>query len=236
MLCIALLSIACKSRKKVKPVDLNTQIVDQYWENQFAFDDLELRGKASIAAQGKTYNVALHVKMKNDSIIWGRFSLLGVEIVKVMITKDSFLLVNNLSNEYMKYDNNYLYSYLGFKTNLSQLQNVLLGNAVFDSGLYKLNADNVQLRGNEGIATNTLKLNDEFRTLYSEITTPDTTQRADIQYDEYVMVNEKLMPKIVNIIVQNTTSPLDVVLNFQIINTSPITTFAFNIPNGYKRR
>ena len=174
--------------------------------------------------------------MKKDSIIWGKFSLLGFEIAKVMITKDSLFLINSFSNEYMKYDNNYLYSYLGFKTNISQLQNLLLGNAVFDSSLYRLNADNVQLTANEGIATNTLQLNDKIRTLYSNITTPDTTQSADIQYDEYDFVNEKLMPKIVNIKVQNATSPLDVVLNYQNINTSPITTFPFDIPNGYKRR
>ncbi|MEY2924852.1 MAG: hypothetical protein RLZZ337_1400 [Bacteroidota bacterium] len=236
MLFLALLFSACGGRKKAQGIDLNKQIVDQYWQSQFDFDCLELRGKATVTAQGKSNNVSLHIKMKQDSILWGKFSLLGFEIAKVMITADSFFLINSFSNEYMMYDNNYLYSYLGFKANLGQLQNILVGNAPFDSALYQLNAENVRLTANEGIATNNLILNDKFRTLSSNVTTPDTTQSADIQYDEYDLVNTKLMPKIVNISVKNATSPLDVVLNYQIVNTSPITTFPCNIPNGYKRR
>jgi hypothetical protein len=231
-----LIMASCGNRRKTQAVDLNQQVIDSYWANQFEYDYIELRGKATVDVDGKSNNVSLHIKMKKDSILWGRFSLLGFEIAKVKITKDSFFLVNSFANEYMKYDNNYLYSYLGFKTNLGQLQNMLLGNAPFDSGLYKLNADNVQLKANEGIATNTLQLNDIFRTLSSGLNTSDTTQSAHLQYDEYEIVNVKLMPKIVNITVRNPTSPLDVVLNYQIVNTSPITTFPFEIPNGYKRR
>lgn len=233
--CLLILS-SCGNRNKVKAVDLNKQVIENYWANQFDFDYIELRGKATVDVNGKSNNVSLHIKMKKDSILWGKFSLLGFEIAKVKITKDSFFLVNSFANEYMMYDNNYLYSYLGFKTNLGQLQNLLLGNAPFDSSLYQLNVDNVQLMANEGIATNILQLNDVFRTLSSNLFTPDTTQSAHLQYDEYSNVNLKLMPKIVNISVKNTNAPLDVVLNYQNINTALITTFPFEIPNGYKRR
>jgi hypothetical protein len=195
-----------------------------------------MRGKASIVKDGKTNNVSMHFKLKKDSILWGRFSLLGFEIGKVLITQDSFYLINTIQNEYMKYDNQYLSEFIGFKAEVGQIQNLLLGNAPFDSSIYKMNKEEMKLEANEGIATNTLTLNSDFRTLLSKIITPDTTQNADIQYDTYEELNNKLMPKNVNISVKNAQQALEVVFNYQVVNSNTITTFPFSIPNGFKRR
>ncbi|MDC1395868.1 DUF4292 domain-containing protein, partial [Bacteroidia bacterium] len=86
------------------------------------------------------------------------------------------------------------------------------------------------------LATNTLKINNEIRTFSSKIRTEDSTQSAHIQYDMYEIVNELLMPKIVSIDVKKGTQNLDVVLNYQNVNTNLISTFPFKIPNGFTRR
>ena len=226
----------CKSKKGTNAIDLDSQVMQRFWTNQFDYNYLEMRGKASIERDGKTNNVSMHFKMKKDSILWGRFSLLGFEIGKVKITKDSFYLVNSMQSEYMIYDNRFLEEFVGFRAEVGQIQNLLLGNAPFDSTLYKLNADKMQLEASEGIATNTLELNNDFRTLLSKVLTPDTTQKADIQYDTYENLNNKLMPKNVNISIKNSRQALNVVLNYQVVNSNTITTFPFSIPDGYKRR
>lgn len=234
---IALFAIAmtgCKAKKKANVVSVDVEMVNKYWQSQFDSEYVEARGKASVTTNGNTKNVSMHLKMKKDSLIWGKFSLFGIGAT-VLINKDSFFMINTLSQTYMAYDNSYLNSYLGFKANLSQLQNLLLGNALFEQSDYTFESSEMKLVGNEGLATNTLELNDKTRTLRSMISTEDTTQNAEVQYDEYLDVNNMLMPKIVSIDVTKGTQNLDVVLNYQNINTKIITTFPFKIPNGFTR-
>jgi hypothetical protein len=206
--------------------------VNSYWKNQYDYDYLETRGKATVQINGNNQNVSMHLKMKKDSVLWAKFSLFGLGVT-VLIDQDSFFLVNNLSKEYMKYDNSYMNEYLGFKAELGQIQNLLVGNALFDSSLYNLNTRDVSFKANEGIATNILSINELFRTLTSSVATRDTTQYADIQYGAYGGETEPLLPKIVNIHLRKGTIKQDPVLNYQVVSTDRIATFPFKVPNGY---
>lgn len=216
-------------------ISVDVQTVQKYWDSQFITDYVEARGKASITTNGKTTNVSMHLKMKKDSIIWGKFSLFGIGAT-VLINRDSFFMYNTLTQEYMIYDNSFLNQFLGFRADISHVQNLLLGNAVFPESDYSFNSLDNQLTGDEGMATNTLTINSDLRTLSSIISTEDSTQNADIQYDQYEDVNNMLMPKIVSIDVKKGAQTLDVVLNYQNVNTNTITTFPFKIPNGFIRK
>ncbi|MDC1395736.1 DUF4292 domain-containing protein, partial [Bacteroidia bacterium] len=79
---------------------MNLETLQKYWDSQFDSDYLEARGKAAVTTNGKTTNVSMHLKIKKDSIIWGKFSLFGIGAT-VLITQDSFFMVNSLSQEYM---------------------------------------------------------------------------------------------------------------------------------------
>jgi hypothetical protein len=230
-----MLSGGCKSKKKQNSLDLSSEVVNSYWKNQYDYDYLETRGKATVQINGNNQNVSMHLKMKKDSVLWAKFSLFGLGVT-VLIDQDSFFLVNNLSKEYMKYDNSYMNEYLGFKAELGQIQNLLVGNALFDSSLYNLNTRDVSFKANEGIATNILSINELFRTLTSAVSTRDTTQYADIQYDAYGGEIEPLLPKIVNIHLRKGAITQDPVLNYQVVSTDRIATFPFKVPNGYIRK
>jgi len=225
----------CKSKKVHSGLDLSSEVVNSYWKNQYDYEYLEARGKATVQINGSNQNVSMHLKMKKDSVLWGRFSLFGMGVT-VLIDQDSFFLMNNLSKEYMKYDNSYLNDFLGFKAELGQIQNLLVGNAVFDSSMYTLDNRDVSFKANEGIATNTLVINELFRTLTSNIGTIDTTQYANIKYDQYGGETEPFLPKVVNIHLRKGDVVQDPVLNYQVVSTSRIASFPFKIPNGFVRK
>ena len=225
----------CKVRKNTVSAKVNTETVAKFWSSQMAFSTIEARGKATVTMNAKTHNVSMHLKMKKDSVVWGKFSLFGFGAT-VLITQDSFFLVDNINQQYMAYENSYLDQFLGFKAEVGQVQNLLLGNAVLKQSLYRLNPEKTAMVANEGIATNTLDFNELFRTLISKIETPDTTQTAHIQYDKYETYEQSLMPKIVNIDVQKGENKIEAVLNYQNVNSNPNLTFTFKIPNGYQRK
>ncbi len=227
----------CKSAKIVADTMPNqtAESIQKFWENQYNQNYFEARGKATLVMDGNNTNLALHLKMKKDSLLWAKVSMFGIGAT-VLITKDSFFMINSLNQEYMAYDNNYLYQYLGYKATLSQVQNLLLGNAVFQSDKYRYQSEVKQLIGTDGIAISRLTINEKNRTHQSVLTTQDTTQNAVIQYDAYQILNNTLVPTLVNLAVQQKTQNLKVVLNFQTISDNTVTTFPFNIPSGYRRK
>jgi hypothetical protein len=232
---LLLFSVACKSKKNVVRMPVDAAVVTKYWENQFTGEYLEASGKASVTLNGKTNNVALHLRLKMDSIVWAKFSMFGIGAT-VLITKDSFFMINTLAQEYMTYSISYLDHYLGFKASLQQVQNMLLGNALFDKSDYTFKLGIDQLNGNEGLATNILTIDDQNRTFTSKINTADTTQKADIQYLEYASLDSHLLPTKVNIHIKTGEQLMDVVLNYQNLSSSYIATFPFKIPNGYIKK
>jgi hypothetical protein len=237
LLIIGLLFIGgCKSKRNSSTAEsIDAVKVQQFWDDQFDSEYLEARGKASVTLDGGPKNVSMHLKMKKDSLIWGKFSLFGIGVT-VLITPDSFFMVNTLSQTYSAYDNSYVNQLLGFKVTISQLQNLLMGNAVFPLTNYRLRSAENQLVGSDGMATNTISMNDVFRTLSSSIETGDTSQRADIQYENYELLGAKRLPKNVVIDVKKGAQKLNVVLNYQNVNTNLITTFPFKVPNGFNRK
>ncbi|MFT5055717.1 MAG: hypothetical protein ACI80H_000421 [Pseudoalteromonas distincta] len=237
LLIIGLLFIGgCKSKRNSSTAEsINAVKVQQFWDDQFDSEYLEARGKASVTLDGGPKNVSMHLKMKKDSLIWGKFSLFGIGVT-VLITPDSFFMVNTLAQTYSAYDNSYVNQLLGFKVTISQLQNLLVGNAIFVQKNYRLRSVENQLVGSDGMATNTISMNDVFRTLSSSIETGDTSQRADIQYENYELLGAKQLPKNVVIDVKKGAQNLNVVLNYQNVNTNVITTFPFKVPNGFNRK
>jgi hypothetical protein len=226
----------CKSKRNSSIAEsIDAVKVQQFWNDQFDSEYLEARGKASVTLDDGPKNVSMHLKMKKDSLIWGKFSLFGIGAT-VLITQDSFFMVNTLSQTYSAYDNSYVNQLLGFKVTISQLQNLLVGNAIFLQTNYRLRSAENQLVGSDGMATNTITMNDVFRTLSSSIETGDASQRADIQYENYEMLGAKQLPKNVVIDVKKEAQNLNVVLNYQNVNTNVITTFPFKIPNGFNRK
>jgi hypothetical protein len=231
------LSSGCKSTKIVANTmpDPTAESIQSFWKNQYKEDYFEARGKATLVMDGKNTNLALHLKMKKDSLLWAKVSMFGIGAT-VLITQDSFFMINTLNQEYMAYGNNYLYQYLGYKATLSQVQNLLIGNAVFKQNKYRYLPDIKQLSASDGVAVNHIVINEKNRIFRSLVTSQDTTQQAVIQYDAYQNLNNTLIPTLVDLLVQQKTKDLKVILNYQTMSNNIITSFPFSIPSGYRRK
>jgi hypothetical protein len=231
------ISSGCKSTKIVANTmpDPTAESIQSFWKNQYKEDYFEARGKATLVMDGKNTNLALHLKMKKDSLLWAKVSMFGIGAT-LLITQDSFFMINTLNQEYMAYGNNYLYQYLGYKATLSQVQNLLLGNAVFKQNKYRYLPDIKQLSASDGVAVNHIVINEKNRIFRSLVTSQDTTQQAVIQYDAYQNLNNTLIPTLVDLLVQQKTKDLKVILNYQTMSNNIITSFPFSIPSGYRRK
>ncbi len=70
------------------------------------------------------------IRVKKDSLIWMSLGMMGFEGVRVLITPDSFHVINRLTNEYSVRDFSFLQSWLLFPVNFKMLQEIIAGEKI----------------------------------------------------------------------------------------------------------
>jgi hypothetical protein len=192
-----------------------------------------------IDADDKKYNVNVFLRMYKDSIIWiDIHAFLGIEALKARITKDSVKILDKQNKFYTARSIEYLKEVSQLPVDLSTLQDLLIGNAVFlDSNIvsYSKFANSVSLLSIGKIFKNLVTL-DEDRVL-QRIKLDDVDElrnrTGDLTYDDYenkVGVNFAKTRKITFA----EKKKLDVRLQFKQYNFNEDLTFPFSIPKNYK--
>ena len=83
--------------------------------------------KTSIGEESNSFNINLRIK--TDSIIWISVSpLLGIEVARVMVTRDSVRFMDRINNKYSVSDFNFFNDLLQVNVDFDILQGVLTGN------------------------------------------------------------------------------------------------------------
>ena len=105
---------------------------------------LHFSGKVNINTQQISQNIKINIKSKKDSLIWVSFrSLLGIEVARVKLTKDSLYIINRLAKTYSKKHISILKTIPGFEyldLTFQQIQGFIL-TGVDPSSNYKIISD-----------------------------------------------------------------------------------------------
>lgn len=151
--CITLmlaLSFSCRHKKKLQNVDapaltvtaddsLNkcrldfktARALSRYVkENEFRFSWLYAKANVETNIDGKEENFDIKLSIKKDSAILVSIRyILGLEVAKVLITRDSVKMVNYVNKNYFRGDFNYINDLLNSDIDYDLLQAVLFGNS-----------------------------------------------------------------------------------------------------------
>ena len=228
---------SCGGRKAANLADLNDQRLAQFWANQLEYNYITTKARLNITDKGVTTNVTANIRMKRDSIMWASFSLIGFEGARVLVTNDSFKMINRLNNTYMAKGSDYLKYYLGFDVKLSEIQDIMLGNAPFPSEIYSLIfTDSVtRMQAQQGMIVNTIGVNDNMRNLVSEFNSTEHIQSAKFTYLDYKSLGGLIVPNelVADINLGNQKS--EAKLTYQSMSNEEIASFPFNVPKSFKR-
>ncbi|MFI5186245.1 MAG: DUF4292 domain-containing protein [Chitinophagales bacterium] len=193
-----------------------------------------------IDADDKKYNVNAFLRMYKDSIIWiDIHAFLGIDALTARITKDSVKILDKQNKLYTARSIEYLQGVSQLPVDLSTLQDLLIGNAVFlDSNIvsYSKSDNSISLLSIGKVFKNLVTLNDDK--LLQRIKLDDVDElrnrTGDLTYDDYenkVGVNFSKTRKITFA----EKKKLDVRLGFKQYNFNEDLTFPFSIPKKYKR-
>ncbi len=208
------------------------------------FKTFSAKIKADIEdSKGKQPDITAVVRIIKDSAIWMSLSatILNIEIYRVLITKDSVILLNKQAREVQRRSIDYLQEVAEIPVDFKAVQDLLIGNPVFynDSiNSYKQTGDFILITYVGEVFKNLLTLSKDTKIL-QHIKLDDVNilrnRTADITYDSYENSNGINFSTYRQIIASE-KNKLDIRLNFKQYEFNKELSVTFNIPKNYKSK
>ena len=241
---LGLLFLGCKSTKIVQSsetLDLKMpvkQIVKRYNKQQSEFKTLQGRLKVEYIQGDRSETHTLTLRMEQDKTIWINAFL---NMVRIKITPDRVRFYNKLDNTYFDGDYTLISNFLGTELQFENLQNLILGQAVFDikSKEFKKkkhpNSYMLTPKKDNALFDFVYLINPDHFKLDTQLLKQSLKQNAlKIQYQSYQKVEGFVLPENMAITASNTNEQTILNLNIKSVSLDQSLRFPFNIPKGYK--
>jgi hypothetical protein len=228
--------------KVVDSLSIVKNIIADITKNRIDFTTFAAKVKIEYEGKENSDQATAYIRIQKDSLIWISLTgALGIEGMRVLITKDSVKLMNKLQKTVQYRSLAYLQDLTEVPFDFYALQDIIVGNPVFlDSNIvsYQSNGKDllVLMAGNVFKHLITLENND-FKVLHSKLDDIDATRNrtCDITYDGYENASNFNFSTKRKITVAE-KAKLNINLDFKSYNFSKPQDYPFNIPKNYKRR
>jgi hypothetical protein len=133
-----LVTVSCHTVKIVKKTESfhlenrsTKSLIQLMKQNEFCFNTMSAKMNVEADFNGSTNSLTVSVRCRKDSAIWLSISpALGIEVARLLVTKDSVKLRNGLKKTYFVGDFNYLSKLLNTELDYDMVESLLLGNSV----------------------------------------------------------------------------------------------------------
>ena len=193
--------------------------------------------------KGKQPDFNAFVRLYKDSILWISINatFLSIEAFRILITKDSIVILNKLDKKVESHNFKYVEDIAHIPLNFSTLQDIIIGNPVYvsDSIVAFRKTENRILLGTVGqFFKNLLTISaDNDLVERSKLDDIDISQNrtADLTYGSYEKSNGFYFATYREITVAEKTK-VDISLQYKQYDFNKELSFPFNIPKNYKSK
>lgn len=235
---------SCKSAKLLtdKTFDENLPartVIRNHYRNQVDFRTLTGKLRIAYSDGESSQTVGVSLRMEKDKAIW-LSAPLGV--VKAMITPGRVSFYNKLENNYFDGSFEYLSKLLGTELDFKKVQNLLLGEALYDLREEKyevsVNSSTYELK-----PVRTLDLfktfftvnPGNFRLASQQISQPLQKRLLEIRYKDYQEKSKKIVPNNVGILAIDNDQRNVIDIEYRNIEFNTKVSFPYKIPSGYEK-
>lgn len=243
LLLVCAFALSCKSKKVMAEGSIDDSssaksIIKAHYQNQIDFKTLRGKMKIEYSDGEATQGVSVSFRMEKDKAIWMSAPF---GMVKAYITPEKVSFYNKLENEFFDGDFSYLSNILGAELDFDKVQNLLLGQALFDLRKDKYAIEvadkNYQLIPKKPAALfqTLFQIEPEnFKMATQKLSQPLKKRLLEINYKEYQKINKWVLPNTVLItaIEENTKNTIDI--EYRNIEFDQQLSFPYKIPKGYK--
>lgn len=217
------------------------EIVQGHYANTKDFKTLMIKASADYKKGKNSFSANAEVRIKKDEIILVSVRVLGITVAKAIITPTRVSYYAKTSGEY--FDGNYaaLSKWLGDDLDYTKVQNIFLGNALYDlnKGKYFASLENGQhkLQSAERSMLSKLFLFEGGKYLLKVETITSagqTPQRLDIQYPSYKEYPKAILPTAIKIEAEQ-EELINVNIEYNTVTFDENLTFPYEIPQGLEQ-
>lgn len=244
VLSLLLLFANCKSSKTISSGKTNygltsKQLIRENAKQAPVFKTLATRVKIDITDGSKESSYSVNMRIEKDKQILLTSS--PISVIKALITPEKVSFYNKLDNTYFEGDYTYLSNLLGTELDFNKVQNLLLGEALFNlkDNTYKISVDN------ESYVLQPKKQRDLFELFvllspsYFKVTSQQISQiqkfrHLQIDYLKHQEVNKQILPEHIKVIAVEANEEMILNLEYKGISLNESLRFPFKIPSGYK--
>mgnify|MGYP001328533682 CR=1 FL=1 len=263
---ILLIFSSCKTTKKI--VDIPSvqvklkgadviQVFDSVLANQFEFSYLAAKATVDYTDKtGETQSFDVNMRMRRDSAIWISLTpLLGIEVARVIIDRDSLMIMDRLHKTFMARDYAYLEDMLKTTVTFEMVQAVVSGNyfpyqkadkirSVYEEEPYvilsTLNKRRVKRVLEEKDPSKPVIqdfwIDGNFRIARSKITDDRLDRWVEASYKNFTEVGERLFPNNLVVTISSSSSPTIIKIAYNKLTEGESFTMPFTVPEKYERK
>jgi len=233
---------SCKSKKHTlnnKENMLLTKVLNSYNNNSFKNKTVKASLKIKYKGEKKIPQLNASLRVEKDKVIWISLSKF-ISVGKLKITPNKVQFYNNLDNTYFDGDFTLLSNVLGVDVDFKQIQNILLGEAI-----YNLNTTDFNINDDGNDFVFTPKENDErfniffwlnrlnFKAYKQEIRQNNDEKLLSVQFTEFETIQNHNFPKHLYILAKDKSKTNTIDIDYKSVKFDLDLKFPFSIPQGY---
>ena len=261
LFCLILILTSCRTSRKTTGTTLpgasSGLLIEKMKENGLVFESLAAKFNADYRDGENQTSFNGTLRIKKDSILWLSLSpALGIELMRVAITRDSVKILDRMKATGIVQDFHYLHQWMDYLPDFGMIQEMIVGNgftfadpnhtiAAVDGNQYRLeipepSATAESPDGQDPVGTTSfyqIWLDPEnfkvVRTLVQE--TRGAGRTIESTYHGFKMAGEQTFPYEVTCVVQDAGRRLELSLHYSRVKLNETLSFPFTIPKGYTR-
>lgn len=244
LLIINLLLLGCTGSKTISTKHINPgfntkTVIKQHHEKTPHFTTLAARIQVDYNDGSSSNRITVSMRMKQDEIIWASASILGFPIAKLLITPQRVSYYESIDNTYFDGHFALLSEWLGVESNYQMVENLLLGNAVFelDPKTYELstfeNSYLLKPEKNTAEFQHAIYLNEFFKVKRQQVFQHQAGRVLTVDYPEYQQIENTYFPKKIKLEVREPDGITQIQIEYRTVDIEAAISFPFDIPTGY---
>ena len=240
----AVLVFSCGTSKKIDTESLRDskmkakQILKTHQNQKADFSTLQARLKLELTEGNKSQTHTLTLRMERGKTIWVNAFL---NMVRLKITPEKVQMYNKLDRTFFDGDYEIINDFLGIELNFSNLENALLGDALFNPKTNALKREPNQT----SYVLAPKNVNELLQVLYyinpgsfklegQSVYQPLENRSLDVNYQSFQAIDAQLFPKSITIKVLENQKETSLKLNLKSVILNQPLRFPFKMPSGYK--
>tara|TARA_B100000963_G_scaffold21598_1_gene16250 strand:- start:337 stop:1101 length:765 start_codon:yes stop_codon:yes gene_type:complete len=241
---IVVLLFSCGASKKIDAAPLlgskmkAKQILKAHQNQKADFSTLQARLKLELTEGNKLQTHTLTLRMERGKTIWVNAFL---NMVRLKITPETVQMYNKLDHTFFDGDYEIVNDFLGIELNFSNLENILLGDALFNPKTNALKREPNQT----AYVLAPKNINELLQVLYyinpgsfklegQSVYQPLENRSLDVNYQGFQAIDAQLFPKSITIKVFENQKGTSLKLNLKSVILNQPLQFPFKMPSGYK--